>query len=555
METKKILTILVLALGLMVCSIKVSEAGPMGTAFTYQGRLIDANSAADGLYDFVFKLFDDANTVTGNQLGSTIGINDLDVIDGYFTVELDFGSDVFDGDAVWLETRVAHADGSDPCTLRPRQEITAVPYALQTRGMFVDNAGNVGIGTTAPTQKLDVAGNIAVSGTADVAANIAVGGTVDGVDLSAHAASTNAHHTPPTALPPSGPASGDLSGNYPNPSVVNDSHTHGNGTVSDNITIDNGLLYAPAGAGNVGIGTTSPGYKLTVTTYEPTGRGVYGSASNSGDYTNYGGYFKAAGKYGQGVYGYATGSVGPGVHGEASGSTGMGVYGQASATSGTNFGVYGKTSSSAGYAGFFVGGRNYFAGDVGIGTASPAEKLEVSGNLKVSGTGNGLIFPDGTKLTTAVTAGGLTLPYAGSTSTTGNAFSVSNTGSGKGVHGRALGSSYGVFGEATASSGLNFGVYGKTNSPHGYAGYFVGRVKATKGVEMPLTYYEVTASATERTVTTAVHNFCALTKVKLQTGDAGTNKWCEVVRNPNGTWTLKARGGSGASVTAGCQCF
>ena len=41
------------------------------------------------------------------------------------------------------------------------------------------------------------------------------------------------------------------------------------------------------------------------------------------------------------------------------------------------------------------------AGNVGIGTNAPAQKLDVAGNIKVSGTGNGIIFPDGTKQTTA----------------------------------------------------------------------------------------------------------------------------------------------------------
>ncbi|MBA7598367.1 hypothetical protein ES703_05381 [subsurface metagenome] len=45
-------------------------------------------------------------------------------------------------------------------------------------------------------------------------------------------------------------------------------------------------------------------------------------------------------------------------------------------------------------------------GNVGIGTTSPAEKLEVSGNIKVSGFGNGLIFPDGTRQITAGAGGG-----------------------------------------------------------------------------------------------------------------------------------------------------
>jgi len=92
MKTTKILAILVVALGLMVCLAQVSKAAPMGTAFTYQGRLLDAGSPADGEYGFWFKLYDSNDPCTGTQLGSAIGVNDLDVIDGHFVVELDFGS-------------------------------------------------------------------------------------------------------------------------------------------------------------------------------------------------------------------------------------------------------------------------------------------------------------------------------------------------------------------------------------------------------------------------------------------------------------------------------
>lgn len=40
-------------------------------------------------------------------------------------------------------------------------------------------------------------------------------------------------------------------------------------------------------------------------------------------------------------------------------------------------------------------------GFVGMGTVTPSERLEVTGNLKLSGASNGIIFPDGTKQTTA----------------------------------------------------------------------------------------------------------------------------------------------------------
>jgi len=174
MKSAKMSTIVVLALGLVVWLVPKVEAEPMGTAWTYQGRLIDSNSTADGEYDFQFKLFD-ANAV-GAQQGNTIDVNELDVIDGYFTVELDFGSDVFNGDARWLEIGVRPGELEDPCDytiLEPRQEITPAPYAIYAKtaghghsldaadgspinAVYVDNDGDVGIGTTSPSAKLHI---------------------------------------------------------------------------------------------------------------------------------------------------------------------------------------------------------------------------------------------------------------------------------------------------------------------------------------------------------------------------------------------------------------
>ncbi len=133
MKSTKMLTILVLALalGLMLWSGRLSAAEPMGKGFTYQGHLYDSNNVANGLYDFEFKLYDDP--CTGSQVGSDVNKPDVDVIDAYFTVELDFGSSVFDGNAVWLEIGVRPGDLNDPntyTTLSPRQEITPTPYAL-----------------------------------------------------------------------------------------------------------------------------------------------------------------------------------------------------------------------------------------------------------------------------------------------------------------------------------------------------------------------------------------------------------------------------------------
>ena len=160
MNSTKASAIFLLALGFMVCPPPPTQAAPIGAMFTYQGRLMDANIAADDLYDFEFKLYDDPNVILGNQLGATINVNEIDVIDGYFTVQLDFGSEIFDGEDRWLEIGVRPGLLDDPnvyTTLMPRQYITPVPYALQTRGIFVDNDGRVGIGTTEPDYALHVA--------------------------------------------------------------------------------------------------------------------------------------------------------------------------------------------------------------------------------------------------------------------------------------------------------------------------------------------------------------------------------------------------------------
>ncbi len=154
-----------MALGLILSWPEVSEAVPLGTAFTYQGHLYDANIVANGTYDFAFKLYD-AN-VGGSKVGTDVNVSDVGVVDAYFTVELDFGSGAFDGNAVWLEIGVRPGEMNDPnvyTTLSPRQEVTPTPYALQTRGIFVDNTGNVGIGTDSPGAKLEVNGDLKVTG-------------------------------------------------------------------------------------------------------------------------------------------------------------------------------------------------------------------------------------------------------------------------------------------------------------------------------------------------------------------------------------------------------
>ncbi len=113
------------------------------TAFTYQGRLNDASAAASGSFDFQFALYD--AVAGGNQQGSTQTITAVNVANGIFSVQLDFGSAPFAAGANrFLEIRVKKPADANYTTLTPRQRITSVPYAIRslTTGT-ADNAASL----------------------------------------------------------------------------------------------------------------------------------------------------------------------------------------------------------------------------------------------------------------------------------------------------------------------------------------------------------------------------------------------------------------------------
>jgi hypothetical protein len=70
----------------------------------------------------------------------------VDVADGLLTVSPDFGANVFDGTALWLEIEVRNPhDATDTALyelLDPRQAITGAPVALSLRGLRTSDSGN-----------------------------------------------------------------------------------------------------------------------------------------------------------------------------------------------------------------------------------------------------------------------------------------------------------------------------------------------------------------------------------------------------------------------------
>lgn len=117
----------------MLVLILLGAAYAQGTAFTYQGRLTDSDNPADGVFDMQFKLFDTPTTGTGAPQGSTITNPTVQVTNGVFAVELDFGAGVFTGAARFLEIGIRPAGSADPYTvLSPRQALTSAPYAIRS---------------------------------------------------------------------------------------------------------------------------------------------------------------------------------------------------------------------------------------------------------------------------------------------------------------------------------------------------------------------------------------------------------------------------------------
>ena len=217
----------------------------------YQGRLIKDNVPVDGTKTMRFSIHDSA--VGGNELWASGNVN-VPVYNGLFRYVI--GSDGGDlssidwtaGQALYLEVKV------ETDILTPREELYAYPYAInshllegkttdyflnasadtQTKQGNLNIVGNVGIGTTGPTHKLDMRGQLRIdqgasndvwiqggSATSGTARNLAILGIKSSDELRLN-------------------YDGEYTGGV---------RIQGSKTIID---------------GNVGIGTTSPGAKLEV---------------------------------------------------------------------------------------------------------------------------------------------------------------------------------------------------------------------------------------------------------------------------------------------------
>jgi hypothetical protein len=345
------------------------HAAPIGTTFTYQGRLGDAGQPANGAYDLQFSLRD---ALTGGaQNGGPLVIEDVTVQNGLFTVTLDFGGDAFSEGARWLEIGVRPGTQTAAFTLlSPRQAVTATPLALHA--LHADTAAQATTALSATTATNATNANKAASADAVTWNNVSglPAGFADGTDndtLYTAGAGLTLGVGNQFALNFAG------SGSLNTPARSDHSHfgalwsgTSGNSALTlTNTATDGlgGLFKQGTGSGVVPLpgGITAglwadahDGPALLGTSLDSSGAIIGQSAGNASGATGVAGL--SAATTGRGVYGHAT---------AFSGALGTGAYG-----------VVGESESPSG-AGIKA---------IGAGTTSAALEIQ-TGGIKIKGAG------------------------------------------------------------------------------------------------------------------------------------------------------------------------
>ncbi|MBI2566980.1 MAG: hypothetical protein HYV63_08130 [Candidatus Schekmanbacteria bacterium] len=387
----------------------------------YQGRLSLANGdpVTDGSYSLTFRIYGvseggaplweetQAVDVTGGMFAAYLG--------AVTALALPFNADY------WLAVEV-ETDGE----MTPRVQLASVGtairarYAEQADAGFVVGSGALGIGTAFPSANL----HVVEPATASPAIKLTSGGYTAAIGV-AHESGTHFF---------SSAQAGDLALQAHQGARIRLGADNGSGSGEAAVTI--------GADGSVGVGTASPGAKLEVAgqvkiaggspgagkvlTSDAAGLGSWQTPS-PGANPAYGGSASAPADE---IYVDGSGNVGIGrtpslakvsiagsigiasphlfalIDGYVAGSPQLKLYPEAN----TNGAAYAIQASRAGLAADAPLALNPYGGKIGMGTSSPGEKLEITGNLKFTAAAS-IATGDGDL--TAAPAAGLTLSTSG----------------------------------------------------------------------------------------------------------------------------------------------
>ena len=482
----------------LALALAIAAALPLASAqaepFTLQGFLEQSGSPLNGNANLAFKLYDAQSG--GTQQGATVSANAYPVLDGVFTIDLNFAGVAFADANRWLQVEV------NGTPMGPRIEILPAPLAASARALQ-----GRGVSATAPSsgQVLKWNGS-AWAPAADAGGSSYTAGAglqLNGTEFSASFGGSGAAN-----------------------SVARGDHDHigaqwvGNST-SEIFEVANmngfdtavGLSgVVQAGTGVVGLGqnpgalgvqgnSISPvgvGVGVRGRTGSPNGAGVDGAGpalgvrahSNATTGAATGLHASSASNSGKGVFAEAV----IGVHGLSAehpvAGTSVGVIGESTAASGTPSGVWGVaqgTSNASGVRGFGGGvgviGEGVFQGTSGVATGSQGigvlgKAIHSSG--LVSGVQGEVDSPLGVAVyavhnaTTGQPKALAALTYAPS----GTAVHATGNTGGIGVRAQTTGAGPAIVAENLGTTGLATALRAVGGSPNGTTSVF----EATGGV-------------------------------------------------------------------------
>jgi hypothetical protein len=323
---------------------------------------------------------DQENSDQGDDPNSYNLLADFTITD--VTPELIFD----DSDADDVDWGIRASDPLPCCVLDIQNRTTGrIPVRIEDGApdwsLYIDDSGDVGLGTSSPTNSLDIRGS-----SPDVRIYTTTG-------------NREIFHIYSTGFTEVKNASGDAVHGLASATTGNwwgiygqSQSPDGEGVIGVNLagTGDARGVYGETGsrAGHAVEGwaynTTGWNYGVYGRSSSTSGRGVYGVAhATSGE--TYGVFGRSRSDSGYGVYGLAAATTGTtyGVYGESAAPKGRGVYGHATATSGFNTGVFGRTNSPNGWAARFITtvGRGVYisaaAGKYGLNVASGTKNAVV----------------------------------------------------------------------------------------------------------------------------------------------------------------------------------